>query len=161
MSTLSFQNARLPSARHPDRAPASLTLRLRVLLHRARLDRMLIEGADPVATLELTLRAYQLTRASHRRQIAASIDDAVASAAARRRRAPSAAPLARARISVARSELAELSRALREEPVASARGVALARRILVDGAGPLYVDGGDTALRAAAAEALGALAHPL
>jgi hypothetical protein len=161
VSTLSLQNSRVRTTRHDDRTPASLPLRLRVLLHRARLDKMLIEGADPVATSELTVRAYQLTRASHRRQLAASIEDVLASASSRRRRSPSAAPLARDGIAAARPELAELSRALREEPVAGARGVALARRILTDGAGPLYVDSGDGALRRVAAEAASAVVHPV
>jgi hypothetical protein len=161
VSTLSFQSARSRSARQRNRTPASFPLRLRVLLRRARLDALLIDGADPVAAPELTLRAYQLTRPSHRRQMAAGIDDALATAASRKRRSPSAAPLAREGIAAARPELAELSRRLREEPVAVARGVALARRLLTDGAGPLYVDSGNGALRRAAAEAITALVHPV
>ena len=117
---------------------------------------MLIEGADPVASEELTLRAYQLSRLSHRRALAASVDDVVDSAAKRRRRSPAAPPLAREGIAAGRPALAELSRALREEPVVAARGVALARRLLTDGAGPLYVEGG-AELRIAAGDACRAL----
>jgi hypothetical protein len=159
MSTLSFPNVRLSSPRRRGRRLGTPGLHLRVLLQRARLDRMLMEGADPVAVPELTLRAYQLTRPAHRRQIAAGIDDALASAASRRRRSPAAAPLARGGIAAARPELAELARALREEPVAAARGVAMARHLLIDGAGPLYVDNGNGALRSAAGAAVRALVH--
>jgi len=160
VSTLSRQNARL-SRRRRTRRLGSPALRLSVLLRRGRLDRMLIKGTDPVASPELTLRAYQLTHTSHRRQIAASIEEVLLSARTRRRRSLSAVPLARHGIAGARGEPIELARALREEPLAGARGVALARRMLTDGAGPLYVDAGDGALRGAAAEALRALAHPL
>ena len=50
-----------------------------------------------------------------------------------------------------------MARALREEPVVAARGVVLARRLLTDGSGPLYVESGDSTLRHAAAETLTAL----
>lgn len=158
MSTLSTASERLtPHTRLRSRRIASLRLRWRVLIHRERLDRLLIEGVDPVTVPELTLRAFQLSRRSHRIALAASVDDAVRSAPVRRRRSPSAPPLARDGIAAAKDELAALSRALREEPVVAARGVALARRLLTDGSGPLYVENGG-ALRAAAAEARGALA---
>jgi hypothetical protein len=158
MSTISSASAPLSFPRRRSRPVAGALLRARVLAHRERLDRMLIEGADPVTTDELTLRAYQLSRPSHRRALAASIDDAVRSAATRRRRSPAAPPLARKGIDPARPALAELSRALREEPVVAARGVALARRLLTDGAGPLYVENGDAALRIVVDETVRALA---
>ncbi len=156
MSTISSASARLPLSRPRDRPLAGAWLRLRVLANRDRLDRMLIEGADPVTSEELTLRAYQLSRLSHRRALAASVDDVLDSAAKRRRRSPAAPPLAREGIAAGRPALAELSRALREEPVVAARGVALARRLLTDGAGPLYVEGG-AELRIAAGDACRAL----
>jgi len=118
---------------------------------------MLLEGADPVTSAELTLRAFQLTRLQSRARVGASLEDAVASAPTRRRRSASAAPLARSAIAAARPELQELARALRKRPVVTARGVVLVRRLLTDGAGPLYVESGDGALRCAAAEALSAL----
>ncbi len=157
MPTITSASARISLPRRRGRPLAGLLLRLRVLARRERLDRMLIEGADPVATDELTLRAYELSRPSHRRALAASVDDAVRSAATRRRRSPAAPPLAREGIAPARPALAELSRALREEPVVAARGVALARRLLTDGAGPLYVESGEAALRSTVDEAVRAL----
>jgi hypothetical protein len=157
MSAISSASARIQLPRRHSRPLAGILLRARVLARRERLDRMLIEGADPVATDELTLRAYQLSRPSHRCALAASVDDAVRSAAARSRRSPAAPPLAREGIGLASSALAELSRALREEPVVAARGVALAQRVLTDGAGPLYVESGD-ALRILVDETIRALA---
>jgi hypothetical protein len=45
---------------------APLRLQLRVLRRREQLDRQLLDGVDPVTTPELTLRAFQLTRAPAR-----------------------------------------------------------------------------------------------
>jgi hypothetical protein len=159
VSTLSSPTARLAGAgrRRKPIGSLQLRLRLRVLVRGRQLERLLIEGADPVSAPELALRAFQLTRASHRRSLAASLDDALLSAANGRRRSPSAAPLAGASIAAARPALVELARMLREQPVVAARGVAMTRRLLVDGAGPLYVDTHDGALRHAAEQALTAL----
>lgn len=139
------------------RRVAPLRLRLRVLARRERLDRQLLEGADPVTAPELTLRAFQLTRASARAALAASLEDAVSSAAVRSRRSPTAAPLARSAIAAAGPELRALAQTLRDEPVVAARGVVLARRLLTDGAGPLYAESSDGVLRRAAGEALAGL----
>jgi hypothetical protein len=143
--------------RRSRRRVASPRMRVRVLARRERLDRLLLEGADPVTTPELTLRAFQHTRPASRVALAASLDDAVASAATRRRRSPTAAPLARGAIAAARPELQELARSLREDRIVAARGVVRARRLLTDGSGPLYVESGDGALRRAAQAALSAL----
>jgi hypothetical protein len=129
---------------------------LRVLARRERLDRQLLKGADPVSTPELTLRAYQLTRAASRTALAATLEASLTSAATGQRRSMTAAPLARGAIESARGELDELARTLRE-PVVAARGVVLARRLLTDGAGPLYVEDADGELARTAAEALRAL----
>jgi hypothetical protein len=157
MPTITSASARISLPHRRGRRLAGLLLHLRVLARRERLDRLLIEGADPVASEELTLRAYELSRPSHRRALAASADDAVKSAATRRRRSQAAPPLAREGIGSARFALAEISRALRDEPLVAARGVALARRLLTDGAGPLYVESGDGVLRLAVDETIRAL----
>jgi len=157
MPAITSASAPITLPRRRGRRLTGLLLHLRVLARRERLDQMLIEGADPLASEELTLRAYELSRPSHRRALAAGVDDAVRSAATRRRRSPAAPPLAREGIGSARAALAELARVLREEPVVAARGVALVRRLLTDGAGPLYVESGDAAVRAAADEAVRAL----
>ncbi|HXB14189.1 MAG TPA: hypothetical protein VNV44_00465 [Solirubrobacteraceae bacterium] len=138
-----------------------MPVRLRVLWRRELLDRLLIEGSDPVSTPELTLRAFQLTRRTSRRQLAASLDDVVASARVRSRRYSTSPPLARRAIKLARGALAELADALREEPFVTPRGVALARRLVTDGAGPLYVEMPDGTLLRAVQEASAALAAPV
>jgi hypothetical protein len=143
--------------RRTRRRGAPLGLRLRVLAQRGGLDRRLLAGADPVSTPELTLRAFQLTRAASRTTLAGSFEDTIATATERRRRSATSAPLARGAIAAARLELAELVLAIREEPVVRARGLVLARRLLTDGSGPLYVESSDAALRIAVDETIRAL----
>ncbi len=157
MSTLTSATTRLAAGRRRPRPIAALLLRLRVLAHRERLDNELIHGTDPVRAPELTLRAFELTHIASRRRLADSLDDAVAAAEARPRRHAVSPPLARRAIRAARATLFELSRSLREEPVVAARGVALTRRLLTDGAGPLYVATPQGTLDAAALRALEAL----
>jgi len=150
--------ASLSPPRH--RSRPTLRTRLRVALRSWRLDTLLIEGSDPVSTSELTLRAFQLTRPASRRKLASSLDDVVTSARVGPRRYSASPPLASREIKAASTALAELSEALREQPVVSARGVALARRLLTDGAGPLYVQTPDGTLVRAVQEASAALAVP-
>jgi hypothetical protein len=151
-----------PRRRRPRRREvATIRVRLRVLLRGELLDRLLIEGSDPVSTPELTLRAYQLTRRASRRRLAESIDDVVSSAGVRPRRYSTSPPLAWRAIKAASAALGELSEALREEPVVTARGVALARRLLTDGSGPLYVQTPDGTLLRAVQETSAALAAPI
>ncbi len=97
MSAPGFPAAQISHARRRRfrRRVAPLWTRLRVLASHESLDRLLLEGTAPVTTPELTLRSFQLTRASSRASLAASLEDALATAPARRRRSPSAAPLAR------------------------------------------------------------------
>jgi hypothetical protein len=139
--------------------PAGLMLRVRVLLRRERLDRSLAEGCDPLDSAELALRARQLTGPVHRGRLADSIERIVALAEGGSSRLSSAPPLLTRDVRASRAALLGLSQALREEPYVRATGVALARRLLVDGSGPLYVEAGEDALwlaaRAAAAELTG------
>jgi hypothetical protein len=130
-----------------------------VSVHRDRLDRALLAGADPVTTPELTLRAFQLTRPPSRAALAASLEGAIATAEVRRRRSPAAAPLARQAIAAARPELEALASALREDAVVAPRGVLLARLLLSDGSGPLYADYGPRRLRDATGDTLAALSE--
>jgi hypothetical protein len=137
-----------------------MPVRPRVRVRSEALDALLIEASDPASTPELTLRAFQLTRPASRRRLAASLEDVVSSARVRSRRYSSSPPPARLAIKLARGALAELAEALREEPVVTARGVALARRLLTDGAGPLYVQTPERTLLRAVQEASAALAAP-
>lgn len=159
MSTFGSAVGRLSPAHRLRREKriAPVRLRLRVLAHHERLDGLLEQGADPVADPALTLRAFQLTRLSHRARVADSLEGAIASAATRRRRSPSAPPLARESVAAARTELLTLARTLRGEPIVAPRGVVLARQLLTDGSGPLYVECADGALRCETESALAAL----
>jgi hypothetical protein len=66
-------------------------------------------------------------------------------------------PVCRQAVDQARSALLDLTERLRAPRPVDPDGVRLARRLLVDGAGPLYVPVRDTDLRAAALRALQAL----
>ena len=139
-----------------DSAPP-LAARVRAILNRRRLDTMLADGADPSATPELALRGQRLTRRAYRRTLADSFDEAVSIAEGRELRLYTAAPLATREIRAARAALLELSRALRSERHVAPAGVALAQRLLTDGASPLYLTAEHDALWHAARRATVAL----
>lgn len=63
-------------AHSADRA-RRLRARFRVTLHRRALTRALADGADPVSSLELALRARQLTSARNRRSLAHAMRRAI------------------------------------------------------------------------------------
>jgi hypothetical protein len=123
--------------------------RLRVQLHRFRLEDELAHGADPHSSPDLALRADQLL--GSRERIAVAIERALDSA-----RRP--APVFTARVPVRRDQALEcsgeilaLTKRLREEPV-DVRGVAMASRLVHDGGSALYIDSGPSlqyALRSA------------
>ena len=116
-----------------------LAARMRALVHRRLLDSMLADGADPVSSPELALRAARLTAPRHRRKLADGFDEAISLAERREPRLTAAPPLARREIRAARGALRELSGALRSERRVAPAGVALAQRLLTDGTGPLYL----------------------
>lgn len=116
----------------------SAAVRIVARLRRATLDRELIEGADPAACRLLAARAAQLSSAPTREWIAAGLERLALSPDAPRSRVritpSSAAMLAN------RSELLELAALLRRDRPLYARGVAMLKVILTDGAGPAYTD---------------------
>lgn len=141
MSSLNPHLATHPSAQASRLRPGSgPRTRLRVLLSRTRLDTLLAQGADPAASAELALRARQLTDAAHRRALADSIEDAIGIADGSSRRLGTAPPLANHEVRAARASLLRLAGDLRDCDRSRAQGVALAQRLLTDGAGPLYVE---------------------
>ena len=114
-------------------------LRLRVLLTAARLDSALAAGTDPVAGIELALRAGQLISPRRRARFAASLRRAVQSAdAPRLPMRGSSVPVNRAAVLEARPALLALADDLVEIPHPSPRGVALTTQLLRNGGGPLY-----------------------
>lgn len=150
-----------PRADRRDGLPyRQLTLHVRVFLRRGRLDRRLAEFADPAASPELGLRARQLTRPRHRRELADSVDEVISRAERPRPLIDPAIPIARREVRAARAALLGLSQALRGPADVAPAGVALALRLLTDGAGPLYMERVEGALWDAASRATAALLAP-
>ena len=119
------------------------------------LDRELIGGMRPEECAYLAARALQLTSERSRRDLVAGLDRLLVAD----RRATvfaTAVPVRRARVAAAAAEL----RALRERLLAPgplpARGVAIVRELLSDGAGPLYGAGDVRQVARRAVEALAA-----
>ncbi len=140
------------------RGGSAIALRVRVLWARGRLDGMLARGADPGARPELALRAAQLTARRHRAALAESLEDVVRSAEGRRRVRSACPPLASREVRAARAALLGLAFQLRQDAAVHPAGVVLARRLITDGSGPLYVHAQHDALWHAAREAGAALA---
>lgn len=116
----------------------SLTVRAAAHIRGPRLDRALIRGADPAASRLLAARAGQLSSASMRERIADGLERLALSADHPRSRArvlPS-----RAAMLANRSEILEIAGLLRRDRPLYARGLAMLKLILTDGAGPAYTD---------------------
>ncbi len=147
---------------HPDDAP-SLSVRLSVLCRRGQLDRLLAEGASPEETPELALRARQLLSERNRRILADGFDKVLQIAEETRPGRTARPPLARREVRASRAALLTLARELRTNAHARPAGVALAQRLLTDGAGPLYCQGDHDvlwhAVRGATAALLGEEAY--
>jgi hypothetical protein len=135
-----------------------LTTRVAVLLARHRLDRDLAAGTAPACTPAHALRADQLAAAHTREELAEALESVVLTAQRPPAALTAAAPLRRDAIVADRSALEQLARRLRAPRPVRARGVALTRRLLTDGAGPLYA-GGDASVAQAARRALHHLEH--
>jgi len=135
----------------------SLPLRLRVRLHGAELTRRLADGADPLASPELAMRARQLTAPREIRACVRGLERALREAATPSRALTAQAPLQRAEIRAAHPFLLNLAQRLREIEDPRPAGVARILLLLTDGCGPLYApaDPGTLASRAyRAADAL-------
>jgi hypothetical protein len=100
------------------------------------LDRALIAGADPTDSTQLAARACKLTSPANRRLLAAGIERLLRSPTERPSRARLAPP--RDTVLAAAEELSNLAELLRGRSPLYARGLAMLRELLTDGAGPLY-----------------------
>jgi hypothetical protein len=129
-----------PDAGHraATRAPALRSRALATLRH-AELDRRLADGADTTDDRELIVRAWQITRPSARERLATALDAILTDAERPRRARGTSVPICREEVAVARDEIVRLVERLRDQRPVRPRGVALARRLLTDGTGPLYV----------------------
>ena len=110
--------------------------RLAARLFGDRLDRALIDGADPTTSATLAARATLLGSRTTRAELADELDAVLASA----QRPPSrlrALPRHAALLANA-SLLRELASILRGSAPLYVRGIAMVRRLLTDGTGPMY-----------------------
>ena len=114
------------------------------------LDRALINGADPAASAALAARAAQLTGEAQRSAVADALERWLDMSARARRWA--VIPSRRA-IEANRAELRDLVAMLRAPRPVYARGVAMLRRLVRDGAGPAYAEAQGFALHSALSEA--------
>jgi hypothetical protein len=116
-----------------------LLLRLRVRLHRGRLDRDLARGAACETGVEHALRARQLVDGATRRGLARSLRR-VSAEAGRARSTPLTAtvPIDRKAVAPWREALLGLAERLEQPVEVSPRGVARVLMLLTDGSGPLY-----------------------
>jgi hypothetical protein len=125
-----------PDPWHPS---PSIARRLRVHLHRGRLDRQLADGLAPEAFHDRALRATQLAGMPTRRQIARSLRRLVEHA----EMPPgallgSAVPVCRRSVLAWREALLGLAERLEQPVRLDPRGVARALVLLTDGGGPFY-----------------------
>ena len=120
-----------------------------------RLDRALIDGADPTTSATLAARAALLGSRTTRAELADELDAVLASA----QRPPSrlrALPRHAALLANA-SLLRELASILRGSAPLYVRGIAMVRRLLTDGTGPMYTSRDGTALERALRKARAAV----
>jgi hypothetical protein len=126
----------------PSSAPPTFRRRLRVQLHKGRLDQQLAEGFGPDPIEDRALRARQLTRMRTRRQLARSlrarVNDAQRPAAPRM---SAAVPLSRRVVLRWRESLLGLAERLERPDPVNPCGVARVLVLLTDGTGPLYNPG--------------------
>jgi len=112
-------------------------VRIRTRLRRGRLDEELARGADPATSAELSLRAAQLGSRSGRSRLANALAEGLGDA---RRGTPvtlKSRESPRANVRAAADELLALVNRLRDDQPVTARGMAMAARLLSDRSSPL------------------------
>jgi hypothetical protein len=130
---------RLDAGGRPASRVPALRARALATVRHAALDRRLADGADTTGHRELTARAWQITRASACERLATALDAILIGAERSGPERGASVRICREEIEVARGEIRRLAQRLRDPRPVRARGVALARRLLSDGTGPLYV----------------------
>jgi len=114
-----------------------LRLSLRARLRRRDLDREIAAGASPAGNPLRELRARQLATRAERHTVAASFVNILDAAAECDTDPASRVTLDHSAVLAARSEIGWLIERLRDDGAVDARGVALARLLADDPAGPL------------------------
>ena len=133
--------APVAAGRHPasiDAGDRGALLAIAVRLRSDALDRELVAGTDPLSTGSLRLRARQLVGRRSRRSLSAGLSRTRRAAESASWELTAAVPPNRAEVLAARPVLAEVERRLRAAGPIHPRGAAMLRRLLCEGAGPLY-----------------------
>jgi hypothetical protein len=142
-------------------ASNSLALKMRVAASRDRLDRELAANADSDSSPELALRASQLTSDRRRKQLARTLNRVIKDAHSPRVTLPPVVLVNRAAVRDAEESIQALVARLRSAAPVRAEGMAIAERIVTDGAkSPLYLNGDRGALRQRVLGATAALDSP-
>jgi hypothetical protein len=129
---------------HRTRGPdPAWRLRVHARLRARALDLRLADGANPLASPALALRAQQLTDLATRRRLAARIEAIVSCSDAPDRccRHEADLPFDMDAVRAAHSDLCALVGRLRDPQTVAERGVAMTSILLRDGSGPLYRPG--------------------
>lgn len=129
--------------------------RMAARLRAGRLDAALVAGANPEGDPSLSVRARRLTTRREREGLAGALHRSRAEALSARARVR--IPISRERVQQAEDELSLLAHRLASPGPVAVRGVALARALLSDGAGPLYDERSPGDLAALARRAADAL----
>jgi hypothetical protein len=116
----------------------SVLLRLKTWWQRDRLDERLAEGASRNDGPELSLRSRQLVSESERLDLARMFEAAVRDASAPLSRPTAARPVQWPQVVDSADDLLALAQRLRDGRPVEARGVAMARRLVIDPASPMY-----------------------
>jgi hypothetical protein len=157
-----FAPMKPPDSLRPDYKPKpSLLTRLRVRWKRLDLDSELADGANPVKSEELALRAQQLAEPATRARIAAGIENVTRLATVGPGPAATTALVTNGfvgyRVAANEPGLAALARKLRANGPHAVRGLARASILIEDAGSPLYARGGVDTLEPAVHAAISAL----
>jgi hypothetical protein len=117
----------------------TLRARLRAAWRAPELDEALANGADPLASDELALRAARLVRPATRVKLAESLELVVGQVATRGPSPPGPTILRREPIARNRPVLLALARRLRGDGLHCLTGLAMADRLIGFGDSPLYM----------------------
>jgi hypothetical protein len=132
--------------------------RIAARLLAAALDQRLAAGAAPEESVLLAARARQLSSAAQRQQLTrgwlAVLDRAARPPESLSPLSPRM-PLRRTAIAGAQGDIRLMLAVVQGRPAIGAQGIALARMLLMDGAGPLYKSGSGADLAAAVRDATG------
>jgi hypothetical protein len=133
-----LDDSRLDAGQRAATPTPALRARALASLRNAALDPRLADGAD-ITDRALTARAWQITRPNARERLATALDAILLNAERPRPEHDATFRICREEVEVARGEIVRLVERLRDPRPVRPRGVALARRVLTDRTGPLYV----------------------